>query len=255
MAIFVTCSVHWILTVIRFFRGFLGTPDIDSARLYFADNSKMTQVIRSAFGEITLLIGDAVIIHRLWLIWNRNLRVIVLPVLSWLGVLVCAITVAYLFSRSSVGHDPFVRSGRGWPTATWVLTVITSIYCTAFIAWKVWRTSRAVKEIGDGPLMSVLAILVESAAIWTRWVVFFAVFYQTGSVLQYLTAQLTPPIIGLVNIFIHLRVHLGWSRTLEPDGSVVAMTSSASMVQMASQWQTHTARRSSAQERQMPASH
>jgi hypothetical protein len=63
----------------------------------------------------------------------------------------------------------------------------------------------------------------------SAWVIFFAVSYQTGSILQYLTAQLTPPIIGLFNMFIHLRVGLGWSHTQEPDRSMVAMTSSASI--------------------------
>jgi hypothetical protein len=63
----------------------------------------------------------------------------------------------------------------------------------------------------------------------SAWVIFFAVSYQTGSILQYLTAQLTPPIIGLVNMFIHLRVGLGWSHAQEPDRSMVAMTSSASI--------------------------
>ncbi|KAJ7831645.1 hypothetical protein B0H13DRAFT_2430598 [Mycena leptocephala] len=187
--------VHWILTVIHFFRGFLGTPDIGSAHEYFAHDQTMTQVIRSALGDITLLIGDAVIIHRLWLIWNRNLRVIVLPVLSWLGMLACAITIAYLF-HAPLRDMTFLFGSEGacqQPTGT-------SVYSTAFIAWK-----------------SVLAILVESAAIWTHlpnmrvsaWVIFFAVSYQTGSILQYLTAQLTPPIIGLFNMFIHLRVGSG----------------------------------------------
>ncbi|KAJ7885631.1 hypothetical protein B0H13DRAFT_2343135 [Mycena leptocephala] len=195
MAIFVTCSAHWILTVIHFFRGFLGTPDIGSTHEYFAHDQTMTQVIRSALGDITLLIGDAVICPDSPIVADME--------------------------------SEFACYNLACPFVAW--NARTSVYSTAFITWKVWTTSRAVKDIGAGPLMSVLAILVESAAIWTAWVIFFAVSYQTGSILQYLTAQLTPPIIGLFNMFIHLRVGLGWSHTQEPDRSMVAMTSSASI--------------------------
>ncbi|KAJ6524018.1 hypothetical protein B0H19DRAFT_1085475 [Mycena capillaripes] len=148
-----------------------------------------------------------------------------------------------LFGRASAINFDNVGRRLSDPVTNRLQNASTSIYCTAFIAWKVWRTSRAVKETGDEPRMSVLAILVEGAAMWihlpnihaSALVVFFAVSYQTGSVPQSLTAQLTPPIIGLANMFIHLRVGLTWSRTPEPDGSVPPMTSSASMVQMASQ--------------------
>jgi hypothetical protein len=63
------------------------------------------------------------------------------------------------------------------------------------------------------------------------WVIFFAVAYQTRSVLRFLAKDLIPPVVALTNMFIHLRVGLGWSRTAqETDRSGVQMTSNASMV-------------------------
>ncbi|KAJ6562209.1 hypothetical protein B0H19DRAFT_1026996 [Mycena capillaripes] len=232
VAIFVTCSTHWILTVVRFFHAILAFPDTGATLRYFSDPSEVPQLARNALTEISVLIGDAVIVHRLWFIRGRDWRVAAVPVISWLGELTCGIAVAYQFSRYSTNID-FLTSAEGWITANWVLTVITNIYCTALIAWEVWDTS--VKGMDDGPLMvrSVTAALVESAAIWTLWVVFFAATYLTGSILLYLTTELTPSIVGLVNMVIHLRVGLGWSRT--PDGSGVAMTSSASMFRATTQ--------------------
>ncbi|KAJ7914089.1 hypothetical protein B0H13DRAFT_2463742, partial [Mycena leptocephala] len=194
IAIFLTCTAHWVLTVVRFFRAVLGSADTYAAILYYADDSQTTQVARSALTEMTMLIGDAVIIHRLWLIWNRNFRVVVVPVILWFGVLACGIVVACLFSQSWLGHILFTTSAGGWVTANWMLTTI-----------------RAVKDIGDGIFMPVLAILVESAAMWTTWMIFFAVTYQTRSVLEFNVVDLTPLIIAFTNMFIHLRVGLGWS--------------------------------------------
>jgi hypothetical protein len=43
------------------------------------------------------------------------------------------------------------------------------------------------------------------------WAIFFAVANQTSSQLLFLATDLAPPIIGLVNVLIYLRVGLGWS--------------------------------------------
>ncbi|KAJ7879660.1 hypothetical protein B0H13DRAFT_1630678 [Mycena leptocephala] len=232
MAIFLTCTAHWILTAVRFFRAVIGSEDIQTELRYFGDDSQITEVARSALLETTILIGDAVIIDRLWLIWNRNLGVVVVPAALWLGAVACGIVVTYLCSQSHFGHNLFVISAGWIVTANWLLTMMRNHpRCVAFIVWKVWRTIGAVKDIGDGLLMPVLAIMVESAAIWTGWVIFFAVAYQTRSVLRFLAKDLIPPVVALTNMFIHLRVGLGWSRTAqETDRSGVQMTSNASMV-------------------------
>ncbi|KAJ7859443.1 hypothetical protein B0H13DRAFT_1128928 [Mycena leptocephala] len=229
VALFLTCSAHWVLSVVRFSRGVLSGSIPTEAALLYADNSQKMQVVRSALAEATVLIGDAVIIHRLWLTWNRNLNVVVVPVISWFGVVACTVAVAHLFSRSSVEHNLFYTPAGGWVTANYVLTMIINVYCTAFIAWQIWRTTRAMKDMGEGLLMPVLAILVESAAIWSAWAIFFAVAFQRRSVLEFLAKDLTPVIVALTNMFIHLRVGFGWSRTQETRRSGVQMTSSASM--------------------------
>ncbi|KAJ6603568.1 hypothetical protein DFH09DRAFT_1354708 [Mycena vulgaris] len=215
VAILLTHSGHWILTVVCFAAAVLsGSLDTEAALLYYGpDSSQRTQVVRSALADMTVLIGDAVIIHRLWLIWNRNFSVVVLPIISWVGVLVCGVAVTYLQSHG--GNDVFATRAGGWVTANWALPMmrVINVYCTALIAWQIWSTSRVVKDLGDGLLMPVLAILVESAAMWTAWAVFFAVAYQTHSLSELIAQDLMPSMVALTNIFIHLRVAFGWSRT------------------------------------------
>ncbi|KAJ7040055.1 hypothetical protein C8F04DRAFT_273259 [Mycena alexandri] len=232
MAIFLTYSGHWILTAVRFSQALLsGSLNTEAALLYYGpESSQRTQVVRSALAEITVLIGDAVIIHRLWLIWNRNLSIVVLPMISWVGVLVCGVAVAYLFSQSHAGHNLFSTRAGGWVTANWALPMTTNVYCTALITWQIWSTSRVVKDLGDGVLMPVLVILIESAAIWTAWAVFFGVAYQRDSLSLFIAKDLTPSIVALTNMCIHLRVGLGWSRTsVQGTSRSGVMTSDANM--------------------------
>ncbi|KAJ7717980.1 hypothetical protein B0H16DRAFT_1610043 [Mycena metata] len=216
VAILATCSAHWILTVVRFFEAFSSGGNA-VALLFYSNDSRSTQVARSALTELAVLIGDAVIIHRLWLIGNRNIYVTIIPVISWIGVLVCAIVVTVLFSQSNLEQDPFRTSAGNWVTGNWVLTAVA-----ALIAWEC---------LGNGVLMRVLAILVESAALWTAWTVFFAVSYQTHSNLHSIVTDLTATTVGLVNMFVHLRVEFGWSSTRDPDTATSGgvMTSTASI--------------------------
>ncbi|KAJ7454184.1 hypothetical protein FB451DRAFT_1280400 [Mycena latifolia] len=233
LAIFATCTVHWILTIQAFFQAFLNATDPTATLLFYLDNGRPILVARVSLTVLTLLIGDALIIHRLWLIWNREFRVVALPVLTWLGVLVCGIFVVYALSESSVRNSKFLASAGQWLTANWVLSVFTNVYCTVVMAWRLWTSSREMGNIDGGLLLSMLVILVESAAMWTAWAIFFAVTYQAGSTVSALATDLSGPIIGLVNMLIHLRVGLGWSHTLKAsttaNASGAAMTSSASM--------------------------
>ncbi|KAJ7717979.1 hypothetical protein B0H16DRAFT_433264 [Mycena metata] len=230
VAIFATCSAHWILTVVDFFEAFR-SRDNAVALLFYSNGSRSTQVARSVLSELAVLIGDAVIIYRLWLIGNRNIYIVLIPVICWVGVLVCGTAVAVLFSQSNLEQDPFRTSAGNWVTGNWVLTAVTNLYCTALIAWKVWRTNRVMEGLGNGVLMHALAILIESAGLWAAWTIFFAVSYQTHLTLRPIVTDLKATTVGLVNIFIHLRVEFGWSSTRESDAAASGgvMTSTASI--------------------------
>ncbi|KAJ7131290.1 hypothetical protein C8R44DRAFT_594483, partial [Mycena epipterygia] len=211
IAIFATCTAHWVITVKRFFLAFLGSGG-DPFQFY-ADQSQPPTVINNTLVIVAVLIGDAVIIHRLWLVWNRNLRVVFIPVLSWLGALTGGIAVAYFFTQSTPTNNKFLTAAGASLTANWALTILcVPRSLNAFIAWRTWRTSRATVEVGDSLLMSVCVILIESAAIWTTWALLFATTFLTRTALVLIVEDLTPAIIGLVNLLIHLRVGLGWSR-------------------------------------------
>ncbi|KAJ7106639.1 hypothetical protein C8R44DRAFT_805603 [Mycena epipterygia] len=214
MAIFVTCTVHWIITVERFFLAFLGSAG-DPLQFYL-DESQLTLVMSNNLVIVAVLIGDTVIIHRLWIIWNRDLRVVFVPVLSWLGIL--TLEIAYIFTQSTITNNSILTA--------WATNLIPN---SAFIAWRIWKTSRAEVEVGGGLLMPVLGILIESAVIWTTWEISFGATFWTGSTLQLILSDLTPSIVGLVNLLIYLRIGLGWSRAEDPDATGAPMTSGASM--------------------------
>ncbi|KAJ7333452.1 hypothetical protein DFH08DRAFT_814564 [Mycena albidolilacea] len=231
IATFATCTA-----------AFGSSGDSSAALEFYLQPSQPLVVIQSVLVILTDLIGDAIIIQRLWFIWNRGLPVIVVPILSWLGVI-----MSYLLTQFRPGTNISYKVYTAWITAGWALTAInlrvTDCFMgsqddhTVFIAWKIWRTNCVTGAIGGGLLMYVLAILIESAAIWAYgslgllvWAVFFAVTTQTGSSLQILAIGIAPPIIGLVDTLIYLRVGLGWSFTPSTENSGGIMTTTMLMV-------------------------
>ncbi|KAJ7718659.1 hypothetical protein B0H16DRAFT_1797229 [Mycena metata] len=204
-----TSGAHWILTIVRFFDAFLGSAD--AVRFYF-DSSEETGTALLLLSTASILIGDAAIIHRLWLIWNRSLPVIILPVVAWFSLLI-------------------IGAAARWVQAGWIMPLITNTYCTGLILWKIWKTKRTVEHrLGDGTLVPVFIVLLESAAVWTIWALFFAITNEIGSPLQVIAADLSSVMVGLVNMVIYLRVELQCTRPQGSDRTGVVMTSSASIV-------------------------
>ncbi|KAJ7106552.1 hypothetical protein C8R44DRAFT_585696, partial [Mycena epipterygia] len=176
--------------------------------------TQLTLVVKNSLVIAAVLIGNVVIIHRLWVIWNRDLRIVFVPVLSWLGILTCGIAIIYVFTQFIATNNKISTADGAWVTANWALNTLCAtnlIPNSAFIAWRIWKTSRAEAEVGGGLLMPVLGILIESAIIWTTWEILFGATFWTGSTLQLILSDLTLSIVGLVNLLIHLRVVLGWS--------------------------------------------
>ncbi|KAJ7189445.1 hypothetical protein GGX14DRAFT_485004 [Mycena pura] len=215
-AIFLACTAHYILTVLRFFNAFIGSR---SALRYYADLSNPTAHASTALTYVTMWIGDAVIIHRLWVIWNRNLLVIALPCVSLLGLIACSIA-----SLSALLHE-----AENTIVINWIFITITNVYCTAFIGWRIWTARRDSQEYGAQLPLTVLVVIIESAAILVVWTIFYASLHATVCEMTALATGVTPPIVGLANMLIYIRIGLGYPHH-SPSIDAGVLTSHLSML-------------------------
>ncbi|KAJ7752882.1 hypothetical protein B0H16DRAFT_1459607 [Mycena metata] len=225
-----TSGAHWILTIVRFFDAFLWSANAE--RVYFNNPAEETQTVRTLLSITATLMGDAAIIHRLWLLWNRSLPVIVLPVLSCFGLLSDSSLVhlfawsasTYLLGEPLAGiHPPLPAVGR-WVEAGWAIILVQVM----LICREVQPSDLVIETIFIA--QSVLIVLLESAAVWTIWGLLFAVTSEIGSPLQIIMVDLSPVMVGLVNMAIYLRVELQCTRMQGSDRTGVVMTSSASII-------------------------
>ncbi|KAF8198885.1 hypothetical protein K438DRAFT_1966855 [Mycena galopus ATCC 62051] len=208
LALLVLATAHWTITIFCFFSAFFGGGDdtLGAVLIALLTRLQVFVITENALTVFSMLVGDAILIHRTWVIWNRNIRVALLPISLWMGMMVSGLVPVSLLYHGSPGslHAIFY-----WISAYFMLSTITSIYCTTLMAWRIWKTCRESEELRARNIMCVLTVLVESAAIWTSWTIAFVALHEAGSLAEISINAGVPSLIGIVNTVIHLRVAVG----------------------------------------------
>ncbi|KAF8187988.1 hypothetical protein K438DRAFT_1834480 [Mycena galopus ATCC 62051] len=206
--LFVVVTTHWLIIV---YRGFLGFGSLERLALGNRPLNEHTLALETAQDSVlsvAILLGDSLITHRLWVVWAPNKLVLVVPMLS-----ILALSFSSSLSTYTTVHNPDVFS-NAWLRVNVSLTLITTVYCTVFISWKIWTVTR-ISIVFEGSVRRFLVIVVESAAVYAIWTLFFAIAYATRSSLQVLVITTGPAVVGMVNALIHTRVGLGWASESE----------------------------------------
>ncbi|KAJ7138223.1 hypothetical protein C8R44DRAFT_868541 [Mycena epipterygia] len=216
-ALFLVITAHWSLAIYQSFFSFINLGSADAESAFYTDLSQSSEIAKYALVFTSILLGEFLVIHRLWIIWGRNRWVPLFPIGSSIGVLVSCIGILYETIRPEPGLL-FAKEMAPWVATGFALSLITNVYSTAFIAYRISRIAR-VKSVTESRLLSFLAILVESAALQTFWLSFTAITMlatAASPAADYIVANAFPPIIGIANLLIHARVGLGWSQDATP---------------------------------------
>ncbi|KAH9934677.1 uncharacterized protein B0H18DRAFT_483966 [Fomitopsis serialis] len=214
IAITVTVTAHWVMTVIRLFDAFVHFEEGQAALLYYSDLALTTEIVKTAFIIATVIISDILLVYRLWIVWGHNYFVIIIPSLTVVGLSIAGPGVVYQLSQLNAGSSVFVTDVNRWISADYSCTFVTNVYSTFGIAWKVWRVRQpqGSRSYGGGNLQRVLAMMVESAALYTSYAIFFFVAYQVNSNIQFTAIDSLCPIAGIAFTMINVRVGLGWAQ-------------------------------------------
>ncbi|KAK7051021.1 hypothetical protein VNI00_005133 [Paramarasmius palmivorus] len=217
IALFVGITGHWICTVMRLFAAMSTYKDGKEPLEYYSDISQNVYAIKTGFLEASLIIGDAMLVYRLWKVWNMKYWVIALPCLSLLGLIVCGIGLVNDFVHYAPGRSVFSPGTQAWVLGDGLFTLVTNVYSSSFIAWRIWRTDRRTRYSGASrlirskSLISVLAIFIESALLYTSWTVVFIVTYAVESHIEALIADCWAVTAGISFGLINVRVGMGWA--------------------------------------------
>ncbi|KAF7314856.1 hypothetical protein MKEN_00960100 [Mycena kentingensis (nom. inval.)] len=204
---------HWVMSIYRAFQGFLFYKSGTFPLGFFGNLGHWSETLKNAFFVANIITGDSLIIHRLWTVWGHDRRVVIFPLCSLVALMVCSGELVYQISQFKDGQHIFFSEAGRWVRTDTILTVITNVYCTSMISYRLWSTLRAdrgagVHAQGGASLRHVLSIVIESAALYTTWNLMFYIAYEAQSNLQFLLIDCWPVVTGISFTVIHARV--GW---------------------------------------------
>ncbi|KAJ7681635.1 hypothetical protein B0H17DRAFT_835820, partial [Mycena rosella] len=186
--LFLVVTSHWITIVYRAFIAYASLQHGEEAEAFFNDHSQSTEMIQDIFLALSILIGDSLIIHRLWVVWSHSKLVLVLPICNLITLTVCSVvSTKVVWSSTDIFSNPWLK-----------LNTILTLMC-------------GETHLSNPHRQHFLVIIVESAGFYAFWAVLFAVTYEAKSNIQASVIQIAPAVVGLVNALIHTRVGLGWS--------------------------------------------
>ncbi|KAJ7190449.1 hypothetical protein GGX14DRAFT_483129 [Mycena pura] len=222
VCLFCAVTAHWITTVYRAFLAFIYFRNGDAALQFYVDMAQGTELVQEALLMLSIMIGDALIIHRLWVVWERRLAIVLLPSCTLVALTLCSAVSLFTVSRKDTAADFF---SDPWITSNCFLTLLY-LPCPVFITYRIWKITRVVSPIGGSKLREFLVIVVESAALYASWAILFTATYRARSLVQFVVIQCAPAVVGIANAMIHTRVGLGWAIEAQTDpGAAEAPTS------------------------------
>jgi len=185
---------------------------------YFGNLSHWKEVSRTACYVALTAVADSLFIYRCYIVWGRNPYIIVLPILLLCGSITSGIGIEVVISS---GTDLFASSLASWAMSFFSISLVQNVITTFFIVFRIWRVNMNVSKIGGSrSLWPVMAVLLESGAIYSSTLFVLLMTYVSGSFSQYIALDMLVPIIGIVFNLIIVRVGLGISQSPSgPQGS------------------------------------
>ncbi|KAF8215503.1 hypothetical protein K438DRAFT_1954233 [Mycena galopus ATCC 62051] len=214
-SLFITITSHWLLNTARLFIAFRPWEDSVDPQGFYSNLSHITEVLKSGFLVASILIGTrSSCIHHLWVVWASRIRIIIIPSITLMGFAVFGVGLTYQLSTFSSDDSIFEAAFRRWTTGVCFFSMCTAAYTTAFIWYKLWTTTRALKgmaHFGVNSLSTITRIFIDSATLITIWGLSHTVSYQCGSNIQFIAADCLSAIVGIANLLLQIRLH--WDLT------------------------------------------
>ncbi|KAI0702043.1 hypothetical protein C8T65DRAFT_579352, partial [Cerioporus squamosus] len=154
----------------------------------FSDISNWVNVMRTADYVAQTFIGDGIMAYRCYIIYERNWKIVVVPVLLWLAETACGWVIVYI--EATLHTAATLNESRLEPfiTSLLSLTLAMTSMTTGLIVYRILKinagvASQGITRVGGSRrLTRVIRILIESGLIYTiSVVVFFCTFLASNN--------------------------------------------------------------------------
>ncbi|KAG2151138.1 uncharacterized protein EDB93DRAFT_295132 [Suillus bovinus] len=169
---FALATAHVILMFVQAMIAFTSTMNTGvpgGANFYYAATAGNRIFLASqSMYFLNVFAQELLLIWRLYIVWNQNIKVCIVPLIMWVAHCVTAsIAVALLAPKHT---DIFSHTFRAFALSGWSLEMILNITVTTGIVYRIWRTGQqtaALTTWGTFKYKSTIVAIVESGALIT----------------------------------------------------------------------------------------
>jgi len=129
-----------------------------------------------------IILADALVVYRTFVVWNYNIYVIVIPCLTFVATFTSGVSFVRLQHHTNVETSVFATAMTEWTVAFLLCSFVTTVYSTGLIAFKLMNTQIKLRQHGvstsGGFTRRIMRIIVESAALYSLNHLLYAVLYE-----------------------------------------------------------------------------
>ncbi|KAF7295267.1 hypothetical protein MIND_01065800 [Mycena indigotica] len=220
---FVVITGHWVITLYRTIYA-IGT--LGGAVAFYSDMTQPAFIANIVFMVTSHTITDAFVLQRLYVLSSRDRQIILFPAACLVVQIVSAAGIVVRAVLAERGED-YLSLSNSWLACKLVTSIIISIYSTITIfAQLMWMVRAFPMQTRNAQLRSLLAIIVESAALQLALTILILVAFQAQWVAGiFISTGIAGVTFGICTVLLHMRIGLGWAKDDETVvGSYAAST-------------------------------
>jgi len=178
--------------------------------LYFANAGSRLSVAKNVLYGLNVFIQDLLLIWRLYVVWNNNWKVIVLPLIVEIAHMTAAFVTASYVARG-VATGVFAGTVKALGTSSWSLDIVVNVSVTCAIAARLWWMDRQMKQVrvDSRGFRAPMYTIVESGAILMCATLILFILDQTGNLLALVGLDPLTQLATLTPLLLLTRVGLG----------------------------------------------
>lgn len=201
--------IHWILGMRRVVMAALYLPSGVTIDEYFQPPYTADEIGRWGLFQLQLVVGDLVMIYRMYHIFDRSFLACVIPSLTTSGLIAIGCGLTNQLRNLSTPSE--MKSYNGWATSCFCVTLFNSAFMSAAISYRLWKVHRETVVSGvnyqsDSVILRAIRVLVESAALWTFFVSMNFFAFLANSNLSFTFLDMTSPAVGISFCLIIVRL-------------------------------------------------
>ncbi|RPD56565.1 hypothetical protein L226DRAFT_251866 [Lentinus tigrinus ALCF2SS1-7] len=211
IAMFTIATLEVALGLVHNLQAFIYYAGPGGPTVVFEDLSSWLNIVHTSDYVIQTFIGDGIMVYRCYVVYDRNWKVVLLPVLLWLTETVCGCVGVSI--EATLHTSATLNEARLVPYITTILslTLAMTTMTTGLIVYRIMQVNNSVASHditrvgGNLRLTRVVRILVESGLMYTTSVVVFFGTFLASNNAQYGVSEVVVQLIPISFTLILIR--------------------------------------------------